>query len=62
MSATQDEVSWVMTFNIVATAVATPATGWLADRFGQRSHHDLVGAALHRLHLHVRRIDGRSRS
>ncbi len=37
MSATQDEVSWVMTFNIVATAVATPATGWLADRFSQRS-------------------------
>ena len=37
MSATQDEVSWVMTFNIVATAVATPATGWLADRFGQRA-------------------------
>jgi DHA2 family multidrug resistance protein len=37
LSATQDEISWVMTFNIVATAVATPATGWLADRFGQRS-------------------------
>jgi len=37
MSATQDEVSWVMTFNIVATAVATPATGWLADRFSQRN-------------------------
>ncbi len=37
LSATQDEVSWVMTFNIVATAVATPAAGWLADRFGQRS-------------------------
>ena len=37
LSATQDEVSWVMTFNIVATAVATPATGWLADRFGPRS-------------------------
>jgi DHA2 family multidrug resistance protein len=36
LSATQDEVSWVMTFNIVATAVATPATGWLADRFGPR--------------------------
>lgn len=36
LSATQDEVSWVMTFNIVATAVATPAAGWLADRFGQR--------------------------
>jgi len=37
LSATQDEISWVMTFNIVATAVATPATGWLADRFGQRN-------------------------
>jgi Na+/melibiose symporter-like transporter len=37
MSATQDEVSWVMTFNIVATAVATPATGWLAARFSQRT-------------------------
>jgi MFS transporter, DHA2 family, multidrug resistance protein len=37
MSATQDEVSWVMTFNIVATAVAIPATGWLANRFSQRS-------------------------
>src|SRR5688572_12704571 len=37
LSATQDEVSWVMTFNIVATAVVTPATGWLADRFGPRA-------------------------
>ncbi len=36
MSATQDEVSWVMTFNIVATAVATPMTGWLSARLGQR--------------------------
>ena len=44
LSATQDEVSWVMTFNIVATAVATPATGWLADRFGQRQ--TMIGAAL----------------
>jgi DHA2 family multidrug resistance protein len=37
LAATQDEISWVMTFNIVATAVATPATGWLADRFGKRA-------------------------
>lgn len=37
LSATQDEVSWTMTFNIVATAVATPMTGWLADRFGRRN-------------------------
>lgn len=35
--ATQDEISWVMTFNIVATAVVTPASGWLANRFGRRN-------------------------
>jgi DHA2 family multidrug resistance protein len=44
LSATQDEVSWVMTFNIVATAVATPATGWLADRLGARA--TMIWAAL----------------
>lgn len=37
LSATQDEISWVMTFNIVATAVATPMTGWVAGRFGRRA-------------------------
>ena len=36
MSATQDEISWAMTFNILATAVATPTTGWLAGNFGNR--------------------------
>jgi DHA2 family multidrug resistance protein len=36
LSATQDEISWVMTFNILATAVATPMTGWLVNRFGRR--------------------------
>jgi len=36
MSATQDEIAWVMTFNILATAVVTPMTGWLAARFGSR--------------------------
>jgi len=37
MSATPDEISWTMTFNILATAVATPLTGWLAGRFGRRN-------------------------
>ena len=36
LSATQDEISWVMTFNILATAVATPMTGWLVARLGRR--------------------------
>ena len=36
-SATQDEISWVITLNLVATAVATPMTGWLASRLGWRN-------------------------
>lgn len=37
LSATQDQIAWVVTFNILATAVATPMTGWLAGRFGRRA-------------------------
>ncbi len=36
-SATADEISWVMTFNILATAIMTPMSGWLANRFGTRT-------------------------
>lgn len=37
LSATQDEISWVITLNLVATAVATPMTGWLASRLSWRN-------------------------
>jgi len=37
LSATQDEISWVITFNLVATAIATPMTGWLSNRLGWRN-------------------------
>ncbi|MBT6275980.1 MAG: DHA2 family efflux MFS transporter permease subunit, partial [Chromatiales bacterium] len=37
LSATQDQIAWVVTFNIVATAVVTPMSGWLVGRFGQRN-------------------------
>jgi DHA2 family multidrug resistance protein len=36
MSATQDEIAWTVTFNILATAIVTPMTGWLTARFGAR--------------------------
>src|SRR5712692_9702023 len=36
MSATQDEIAWAMTFNILATAVVTPMTGWLVASCGRR--------------------------
>ena len=31
LSATQDQVSWIITFNLVATAIATPLTGQAVD-------------------------------
>src|SRR5262245_41716787 len=37
LSATQEEISWVITLNLVATAVATPMTGWLSSRLGWRN-------------------------
>jgi DHA2 family multidrug resistance protein len=33
LSASQDEITWVLTSYIVAAAIATPLTGWLSDRF-----------------------------
>jgi MFS transporter, DHA2 family, multidrug resistance protein len=34
MSASQDQIAWVVTSYIVAAAIMTPLTGWLANRFG----------------------------
>lgn len=36
LSATADEISWIMTFNILAIAIGTPMTGWLVSRFGRK--------------------------
>ena len=33
LSATQDQISWILTSYIVASAIAMPLTGWLATRF-----------------------------
>ncbi len=37
MSATQDQIAWVITFNLIATAIGTPLVGWLASRLGWRT-------------------------
>ena len=34
MSASQDQISWVLTSYIVASAIMMPLTGWLAGHFG----------------------------
>ncbi len=36
VSASSEEVTWVLTSYIVATAITMPLTGWLATRFGRK--------------------------
>jgi DHA2 family multidrug resistance protein len=36
LGATMDEVSWVLTSYIIASAVTMPIIGWVADKFGSR--------------------------
>src|ERR1700739_4007102 len=36
LSASQDQINWVLTSYIVASAIMTAPIGWLADRFGRQ--------------------------
>ena len=36
VSASQDQITWVLTSYIVAAAIMTPMSGWLADRVGRK--------------------------
>lgn len=36
LGASQDTINWVLTSYIVASAIMTPATGWISDRIGKR--------------------------
>ncbi len=36
LGAAQDTITWVLTSYIVASAIATPITGWFADRIGRK--------------------------
>lgn len=35
LSASHEQIAWVLTSYLVAAAIATPLSGWLADRFGR---------------------------
>jgi DHA2 family multidrug resistance protein len=37
VQASQDQITWVLTSYIVAAAIMTPMTGWLADRIGRKT-------------------------
>jgi MFS transporter, DHA2 family, multidrug resistance protein len=36
LSTTQDQINWVLTSYMIATAIMTPPSGWLAARFGRK--------------------------
>lgn len=36
LSASPDQVAWVVTSNLIATALTIPLAGWLSSRFGRR--------------------------
>src|SRR3954465_4681505 len=36
LSATQDSINWVLTSYIVASAIALPISGWMADKVGRK--------------------------
>src|SRR3546814_9368913 len=38
VSASQEQITWVLTSYIVAAAIFTPLTGWLAGRFRSEEH------------------------
>jgi DHA2 family multidrug resistance protein len=37
LSASQEQINWVLTSYIVASAIMTPPIGWLSNRFGRRN-------------------------
>ncbi len=44
-SATQDQISWVLTSYIVISAIALPTTAWLSERIGRRYRLSIEDAA-----------------
>ena len=37
VSASQDQIVWVLTFYIIAAAIMTPMTGWLSEKLGRKT-------------------------
>ena len=62
MSATEDQISWVLTSYIVAAAIMTPMTGFLAGRLGPQTPVPVLGGRLypHLAALRHRRHAGRN--
>ena len=51
LSASRDQITWVLTSYIIAAAIMTAPVGWLAARFGKKNLADHLHRRLHhRLH------------
>ena len=42
LSASQDQIAWVLTSYIVAAAITMPLTGWMAGRIGIKDRKSVV--------------------
>ena len=47
LSATQDQITWVLTSYIIATAIMMPLSGWLAGQFGRKRVFLMLDRRLH---------------
>jgi DHA2 family multidrug resistance protein len=48
LSASQDQINWVLTSYIVAAAIMTAPVGWIANRFGRKRIFIVCSAASRR--------------
>ncbi len=48
LSATQDQMAWVLTSYIIAAAIMTPLSGWLAGQIGRKRVFLFSVVGLHR--------------
>ena len=59
LSASLDQINWVLTSYIVASAIMTAPIGWMSDRFGRKT---LFIVCVRRLHGRVAAVRARRRT
>ena len=55
LSASRDQITWVLTSYIIAAAIMTAPVGWIASRFGKQATSLVIARRLHRHLDDVRR-------
>ena len=55
LGASHEQISWVVTLNIVATGIMLPLCGWLVSRFGERA---VMVGAMNRIHIRIAHVRG----